>query len=112
LDIPIYVAYVSNVQNNLPGLATVTVAGAFAPFSSTMSADLNASIPRFGDLSSSVFNAFSILPCCASPRTLSAIFAAPGGPGTVSVVASNTCSWKAYSETDWVTVESLGTSIG
>src|SRR5205814_1099133 len=37
---------------------------------------------------------------------------APGGPGTVSVLASNTCSWKAYTETDWVTVESPGTRIG
>jgi len=49
--IPVYVVYVANTTNNLPGLGQASVNGSLAPLSSVMVASATAPVPRFVDLS-------------------------------------------------------------
>jgi hypothetical protein len=61
LNFPVYIRYTANPANGSPALGTATVNGSYAP-TSTQTAAVSASIPRFADTSTAK-NLFTIVPC-------------------------------------------------
>jgi len=61
-NINVFVAFISNTGQNLPGTGTSTTNTGFAPVSNVSTADATAPIPRFGD-ASTPRTVFSINPC-------------------------------------------------
>jgi len=51
IDFGLIVAYTANTANNLPGIATVTTNGTFAPLSTVVTASAIYPVPRFADTS-------------------------------------------------------------
>ena len=62
LTVPVFVAFISNTAQNLPGAGTSTVGVNFAPLSTTPTASSSASIPRFCQ-PNTASNLFSINSC-------------------------------------------------
>ena len=62
LTVPVFVAYISNTAQNLPGAGTSTIAVNFAPLSTTPTASSSAPIPRFCQ-PNTASNLFSINSC-------------------------------------------------
>jgi hypothetical protein len=112
VDIPIYVAHISNVGSNLPGLNTVTVSASYSPLSVMTNASATESVPRFANTSYAL-NAFTTQFCsCATFTTSSASFGSAGGPGTFMVTAAGACGWNVVSNNAWITVLSPGFQTG
>jgi large repetitive protein len=62
MTVPVYVAYISNTAQNLPGPGTATVAVNFAPLSTSPTASSSAPIPRFCQPYTPA-NLYTIAPC-------------------------------------------------
>ena len=104
VDIPIYVAYLSNIPFNLPSLGSATINGSYVPISVETLASATESVPRFADTSTST-TAFTIGFCaCTTLSSGSASFGPGGGSGSITVTASNTCSWNSFSLDSWISV--------
>ena len=112
VDIPIYVAYTSNVGLNLPGPGTASVTLRYAPVSAIGDASGTESVPRFVDTSSAI-NAFTIeAPHCTTLGAGSASFGASGGSGSISVTAAGGCNWFPVALDNWITVSTPGPFSG